>query len=75
MEEKLFELMVQAEDLQKHAVELQNKAQETFFSPSHCRGTSRAENTLYGAANGLNLVWPWYPSLRGLSRIFYLEYG
>ena len=32
MEEKLFELMVQAEDLQKHAVELQNKAQETFLA-------------------------------------------
>lgn len=30
MEEKLFELMTQAEDLQKHAVKLQNKAQETF---------------------------------------------
>ena len=32
MEKKLFELMVQAEDLQKHAVELQNKAQETFLA-------------------------------------------
>ena len=29
-EEKLYVLMAQAEDLQKHAVELQNKAQETF---------------------------------------------
>lgn len=30
MEEKLFELMAHAEDLQKHAVQLQDKAQETF---------------------------------------------
>lgn len=30
MEEKLFELMTQAEDLQKHAVKLQNEAQEVF---------------------------------------------
>lgn len=29
-EEKLYVLMAQAEDLQKHAIELQNKAQETF---------------------------------------------
>lgn len=30
MEEKLFELMAQAEDLQNHAAKLQNEAQETF---------------------------------------------
>lgn len=30
MEEKLFELMAQAEDLQNHAAKLQNKAQEAF---------------------------------------------
>lgn len=30
MEEKIFELMAHAEDLQKHAVQLQDKAQETF---------------------------------------------
>ena len=30
MEEKLFELMAQAEDLQNHAVKLQNGAQEAF---------------------------------------------
>lgn len=30
MEEKLFELMAQAEDLQKHAAKLQNEAQEVF---------------------------------------------
>ena len=30
MEEKLFELMAHVEDLQKHAVQLQDKAQETF---------------------------------------------
>ena len=29
-EEKLYVLMAQAEDLQKHAVELQKEAQETF---------------------------------------------
>lgn len=30
MEEKLFELMAQAEDLQNHAAKLQNEAQEAF---------------------------------------------
>ena len=30
MEEKLFELMAQAEDLQTHAAKLQNEAQEVF---------------------------------------------
>lgn len=30
MEEKIFELMAHAEDLQKHAAQLQGKAQETF---------------------------------------------
>lgn len=30
MEEKLFELMAQAEDLQSHAAKLQNEAQEMF---------------------------------------------
>jgi DNA repair exonuclease SbcCD ATPase subunit len=30
MEEKIFELMAHAEDLQKHAAQLQEKAQETF---------------------------------------------
>ena len=30
MEEKIFELMAHAEDLQKHAAQLQDKAQETF---------------------------------------------
>lgn len=30
MEEKLFELMAQAEDLQKHAAKLQQEAQEAF---------------------------------------------
>lgn len=30
MEEKLFELMAQAEDLQKHAAKLQNEAREAF---------------------------------------------
>lgn len=30
MEEKLFELMAQAEDLQKHAAKLQNEAQKVF---------------------------------------------
>lgn len=30
MEEKLFELMAQAEDLQNHAAKLQNEAQEVF---------------------------------------------
>lgn len=29
-EEKLYTLMAQAEDLQTHAANLQNKAQETF---------------------------------------------
>lgn len=32
-EEKLYTLMAQAEDLQKHAVELQKEAQETFSAP------------------------------------------
>lgn len=32
MEEKLFELMAQAEDLQNHAAKLQNEAQETFLA-------------------------------------------
>ena len=30
MEEKLFELMAQAEDLQNHAAKLQKEAQEVF---------------------------------------------
>lgn len=32
MEEKLFELMAQAEDLQNHAAKLQNEAQEAFLA-------------------------------------------
>ena len=32
MDEKLFELMAQAEDLQKHAAKLQNEAQEAFLA-------------------------------------------
>ncbi len=34
MEEKLFELMAQAEDLQSHAAKLQNEAQEAFSALS-----------------------------------------
>ena len=34
MEEKLFELMAQAEDLQNHAAKLQKEAQEVFSANS-----------------------------------------
>ena len=36
-EEKLYVLMAQAEDLQKHAVELQKRGSGDVFSSSPCR--------------------------------------
>lgn len=63
-EEKLYVLMAQAEDLQKHAVELQNKAQETFSALPLAVGAGRAENTLREAFNGCIRVLLWCPHCR-----------
>lgn len=75
MEEKLFELMAQAEDLQNHAAKLQNEAQEVFSALPLAVEQGRAENTLYGAANGLNPAWGWYHCLWGIGCLHWLEYG
>ena len=58
-EEKLYVLMAQAEDLQKHAVELQKEAQETFSALPLAVGAGRAENTLREVFSGCIRVLLW----------------